>query len=158
MPAYIHAPIPGHLLNTACGNLLAQRLIREEWVEPPWERSREQWAKTLYRDSPGAEKLKFQTNLKIKKSSPVVDRFCNSCLQPLTKKSALKFMGCYEVRYCSKGCQVSDWAEHKKDCVPPKPKLPRTVLYMCQNTIVHGHTCRGSTVQALQVVRPLVSQ
>ena len=32
-------------------------------------------------------------------------------------------MGCYEVRYCSKGCQVSDWAEHRKDCVPPKPKI-----------------------------------
>ena len=123
MPAYIHAPIPGHLLNTACGNLLAQRLIREEWVEPPWERSREKWAMALYRDSPDADKLKFQTNLKIKKSSPVVDRLCNSCLQPLTKKSALKCAVCLETRYCSKGCQISDWAEHKKNCVPPKPKI-----------------------------------
>ena len=154
MQGIISVPIPGHLLGTACGDLLADRLICEEWVEPPWERSREQWAKILYRDSPDAEKLKFQTNLKIKKSSPVVDRFCNSCLQPLTKKSALKCVGCYEVRYCSKECQVSDWPEHKKNCVPPKPKI-------ATHGAIHvpDHYCtRGTTVHSLRVVRALVSQ
>ena len=90
---------------------------------PPWEKARDKLTKILHQDSPAADKLAFQKRLKIKRSSPVDERFCNSCLKPLTKKSAMKCATCCEVRYCGRACQVSDWAKHKKDCVPPKPKI-----------------------------------
>ena len=131
--------IPPCLVDTAVGNLLANRMIHDNWVEPMWEWVQDEIDKVVTQFPTNSQKLELQAKMHIKRSSPCTARCCDYCNVAMTKAETKKCNRCHEARYCSPQCQRSAWPNHKPKCSPPLSKLEQPNVFGALQ--VPAHVC-----------------
>ncbi|KAK3098530.1 hypothetical protein FSP39_020369 [Pinctada imbricata] len=79
-----------------------------------------------------------------------MDTSCENCKEK--SKNLRRCTGCFEVYYCSKVCQASNWKTHKKACKQSKPKKsditqnpPSTSKDVSSSTTTQGNETRNGS-------------
>ena len=76
---------------------------------------------------------------------------CVNCTREQQPNEKMKKCGdCYEVSYCSVGCQFKHWELHKPDCVKKGPECPicyEVILKRINKTITEcGHVFHSTCI------------
>ncbi len=131
----VEIPIPHILVGTRIGELLMERMIHSEWVDPPWENIPEEWKQVLQEGCSDAELRDAQLRLGIKRTAHVIDPVCAWC-QTAMGHQYRKCAVCLTARYCSDSCQKKHWPSHRQVCLAPNPRISGYVVvclpdYLC---------------------------